>query len=219
MKIIRHYLELTPIQGMRSSQNPISCFHLPAPVINSEPLIYLWTLRFEGNHTYFRQCAAHKSIAADFSGVFRFWQHISSSDTGWEGNRILLQWLQSQIKKACPLFDFAPNNTTSATGITREGTKCVKWLFVVRRGKDVGELLVGEIKLILIQCDSQVHFVGERHQAVHLFHLSVYSLKDIAANCTWICLRREDLLDYYALPACKVYNLSVRNLHHSSPAL
>ncbi|KAL7870559.1 hypothetical protein SRHO_G00080560 [Serrasalmus rhombeus] len=51
-------------------------------------------------------------------------------------------------------------------------------------GSDEEGLLVGEIKLILVHCDSQVYFVVERRQAVQLVHLGVYSLEVAAETST-----------------------------------
>lgn len=41
-------------------------------------------------------------------------------------------------------------------------------------GKDKGELQVEETKLIMIHCHSEGKFVVERHQAVHLIHVSIH---------------------------------------------
>lgn len=64
----------------------------------------------------------------------------------------------------------------------------------------------GEIKLILIYCD----FVVERHQAVHLIHLGVCSLKEVAF---WFPLGKKSFL---SISHCQQ---SVWFISHSFPDL
>lgn len=59
----------------------------------------------------------------------------------------------NKIKEAVSRFDFASNKTIVANYVTVKDTRYKKGMYVIIGMSDNG-LLVGEVKLILINCDS-----------------------------------------------------------------
>lgn len=66
----------------------------------------------------------------------------------------------------------------------------------------------------------QVHkrddFVSEKHTSVKLSDIGVYCDLGVAQE-HYVCIKDEDLLDYYPLPAYNVYDQMLIALHHSFP--
>lgn len=102
--------------------------------------------------------------------------------------------------------------------MTVKGIKYRKGLYVVI-GREDDVLFVGEIKLVLIHSELQVYFVVKSCQTVLQVHMDVYLVHDIEQCSPFVCLRHEELLDYYPLPEHKVNGLSMLILHHSFPSL
>ena len=85
-------------------------------------------------------------------------------------------------------------------------------MFVLLGSSD-DELYAGEINLIIV-CHDCVHFVTEKHTYVKLRDMGIYSELGKAQE-HYVCIKHDDLLDYYPLPAYKVFDLSLMALHHS----
>ena len=84
---------------------------------------------------------------------------------------------------------------------------------MVLLGSNDEELNVGKINLVVVLQDS-VHFVMEKHTFVKLRDMGIYCELGVAEE-DYVCIKHEDLHDYYPLPAYRVNHLSLIALHHS----
>lgn len=84
-------------------------------------------------------------------------------------------------------------------------------------GQDDEGLHMGEIMLILIHCSDFVYFVVGRQQAVELADLGIHCLTEEVQESNYMCVKQEDLLDYYPLMGYKLNGTYVIIFHHSLP--
>jgi len=78
---------------------------------------------------------------------------------------------------------------------------------------------MGEIKLILIHCNDSVYFVVRRQLAVELVDMGIHILTDTVQDSNYMCVKQENLLDYYPLAQYKKNDTPVIIFHHSLPDL
>lgn len=80
-------------------------------------------------------------------------------------------------------------------------------MYVVLR-RDEGGLHVGGIKLILIHNSDIAFYVVVIQQAVELVDFGVHCLTEVDPGGNYICVRQEDLLDYYPFVEYKLFGAS-----------
>ena len=73
----------------------------------------------------------------------------------------------------------------------------------------------GRIELMLIQNCLEVYFVMEKCQSVPLVELGLHALVLQTEQTQMVCIKAEDLLDYYPLPAYRFHSVRVLSLHHA----
>ncbi|KAI9517794.1 hypothetical protein NQZ68_000963 [Dissostichus eleginoides] len=78
-------------------------------------------------------------------------------------------------------------------------------MFILLGNSDEG-LHMGKIMLVIVAHNS-VHFVSEKHTSVKLSDIGVHCDLGVTQE-DYVCIKHEDLLDYYPLPA---YNISSLN--------
>lgn len=199
--------------------------HYPELILKFGPLIRLWTLRFESKHTYFKQCARKlhnfKNLCSTLAERHQLLQAYLNAGSMFpplinihRGAEFHCDDYNADIQNAVSELTFSPRNTIVTNDVTVKGTQYRKGLYVVL-GTDEDVLLVGEIKLALIRA-SEVYLVLRRRQAV--LHMGVYLLDDLEQRSQFVCVRHEELLDYYPLPEYKVNGVSKLILHHSFPS-
>lgn len=120
------------------------------------------------------------------------------------------------IKVATAPFSFTHDTTVATNAVTVRGTKYKKGMHVVLGREDEG-LHMGEIKLILSHRSDCVYFVVGNQQAVELADLGINSLTEVVQESNYMCVKQEDLLDYYPLMGYKLNGTLVVIFHHSLP--
>ncbi|KAG1672406.1 Zinc finger protein ZXDC [Nymphon striatum] len=184
--------------------------HYPYLILQFGPLIHVWTMRFESKHAYFKRCVRYLQnfknlsktlterhqmlIAYRCAGSF-FPDEIVMKDS----IPLHLDTYSSTIQDTLGVFSF-----TSSDYITCElgymGTTYKKGNFLIT-GKEDDMIVFGEI-LYIIKCKNQmeIYFLLRAHQSVYDDALHVYSVS-CKNREAYICLKHEDLLDYYPLNA------------------
>lgn len=80
--------------------------------------------------------------------------------------------------------------------------------------QDEEGLHMGEIKLVLVHCNDSVYFVVRRQLAVELVDMDIHFLTETAQS-NYMCVKQENLLDYYPFVQYKMNDLPVIIFHHS----
>ena len=219
---MRH--DLFPNQPITPKHHYLS--HYPKLILQFGPLIRLWTLRFESKHTYFKQCARklhnfknlchtlavrHQLFQAYLGSGYLFPPTIQV-DKGLEFHR---STYSRDIQIATAGITSSPEDTLIAYDVIFKGTAYKKGMFVAVEHNDRG-FLFGRIELILVQNMAAIFFVMERCQSVPLVELGVHALlPEMSEEKDKSCIRAENLLDFYPLPAYKRHSLMVISLHHA----
>ncbi|KAG1673613.1 Zinc finger protein ZXDC [Nymphon striatum] len=184
--------------------------HYPYLILQFGPLIHVWTMRFESKHAYFKRCVRYLQnfknlsktlterhqmlIAYRCAGSF-FPDEIVMKDS----IPLHLDTYSSTIQDTLGVFSF-----TSSDYITCElgymGTTYKTGNFLIT-GKEDDMIVFGEI-LYIMKCKNQmeIYFLLRAHQSVYDDALHVYSVS-CKNREAYICLKHEDLLDYYPLNA------------------
>lgn len=74
-------------------------------------------------------------------------------------------------------------------------------------------LVIGKIVIILIQNHSTVYFLTEKCRTVFLHDVGIYGFTPVQ-GC-YCCVKQDDLIDYYPLPAYTFSDMAVIVPHHS----
>ena len=112
---------------------------------------------------------------------------------------------------SCP---FQSRSAVACNYVTVKGTDYRRGMYILLENSDQG-LLMGEIMLVIVVHNS-VYFVSEKHTFIKLSYTGVYCDLGVAQD-NYVCIKQEDLLDYYPLSAYNVYDQSIIALHHSFP--
>lgn len=223
---IQSRVELFPDHPLKPKHHYLC--HYPELILQFGPLIRLWTLRFESKHTFFKQCARKlhnfKNLCATLAERHQLLQAFLSAGSLFppviqveRGTEFYVSDYNESIKAATAAFDFTQNDTVATNEVTVKGTKYKKGMYVVL-GRDDDGLHMGGIQLILIHHNDSVYFVVERQQAVELVHLGIHCL-EVVEDPNYMCVKQEDLLDYYPLVEYKLNGTSMMIFHHSFPDL
>lgn len=203
--------------------------HYPELIIQFGPLIRLWTMRFESKHTYFKQCARKlhnfKNLCATLAERHQLLQSYLSAGNLFppviqvgRGNEFYTSDYNDNIKAATSAFSFTHESTVAANEVIYKGTKYKRNMYVVLNQDEKG-LHIGEIQLILIHCNESVFFVVRRQQAVKLVDMGVHCIVEKVEDSNYLCVKQENLLDYYPLAQYTMNDLPVIVFHHSFPDL
>lgn len=201
--------------------------HYPELIVHFGPLIRLWTLRFESKHSYFKECARKlhnfKNLCATLAERHQLLQAYLGEGSFFpqfiqveNGTDFFSDDYNERIRESVASLNFQSENTVAAHKVTFKGTTYKKDMFVVTGKHDEG-LVFGRIKLILVLNDSVVHFITENYMAVRLVDQGVHCLNSTPQETFFLCIKQENLLDYYPLPEYKVFGLSLIILHHAFP--
>ncbi len=224
---IQSRVELFPEFNLKPKHHYLC--HYPELIIQFGPLIRLWTLRFESKHTYFKQCARKlhnfKNLCATLAERHQLLQAYFSAGTLFppvvqvgRGDEFYAGDYNESIKAATLAFHFTHDSTVAANEVIYKGTKYKKNMYVALKQDEEG-LHMGEIKLILIHCNDSVYFVVRRQQAVELVDLGIHFLTETVQDSNYMCVKQENLLDYYPLAQYKMNDIPVIIFHHSLPDL
>ena len=112
---------------------------------------------------------------------------------------------------SCP---FQSQSAVACNYVTVKGTDYRRGMYILLENSDEG-LLMGKIMLV-IAVHNSVYFVSEKHTFVKLCDTGVYCDLGVAQD-NYVCIKQEDLLDYYPLSAYNLYDQSLIALHHSFP--
>lgn len=110
--------------------------------------------------------------------------------------------------------DFESQSAIACNEVTVKGTVYRKGMCVLLKSTDE-ELSVGKINLIIVLNES-VQFVTQKHTFVKMSDMGVYCELGVA-NEDYVCVKQDDLLDYYPLPLYKMHDTSLIAIHHSFP--
>lgn len=220
---IQFRVELFPEVPLKPKHHYLS--HYPELIVQFGPLIRLWLLRFESKHTYFKQCARKlhnfKNLCATLSERHQLLQAYLSAGSLFppvvqvsRGDGFYAGDYNNSIQASTAAFNVIQGSTLAANEVIYKGTKYKKSMYIAIKQDDDG-LHMGEIKLILIQCNDSVFFVVSRQKAVELVDKGVLLLTEIDKESNYICVKQEDLLDYYPLVQYKMNDLPVIIFHHS----
>lgn len=199
--------------------------HYPDLIIHFGPLIRLWTLRFESKHTFFKQCARKlhnfKNLCKTLAERHQLLQAYLSAGNLFppliqveKGTDFYVDDYNDKIRASVASCQFESQSAVACNNVTVKGTDYRKGMFILLGNSDEG-LHMGKIMLVIVAHNS-VHFVSEKHTSVKLSDIGVYCDLGVAQE-DYVCIKHEDLLDYYPLPAYNVYDQMLIALHHSFP--
>ena len=130
------------------------------------------------------------------------------------GTEFYVNDYNDMIRASVASFNFESESSVACNSVTVKGTVYRKGMFVLLGNSDE-ELYFGKINLVIVHHDS-VYFVTKKHTFVKLTDVGIYCELGVAKE-DYVCIKHEDLLDYYPLPAYKVFDLLLIALHHSFP--
>lgn len=199
--------------------------HYPDHIIHFGPLIRLWTLRFESKHTFFKQCARKlhnfKNVCKTLAERHQLLQAYLSAGNLFppliqveKGTGFYVDDYNDKIRASVASCPFESQSAVACNNVTVKGTDYRKGMFILLGNSDEG-LHMGKIMLVIVVHNS-VHFVSKKHTFVKLSDTGVYCNLGVAQE-DYVCIKHEDLLDYYPLPAYNVQDLMLIALHHSFP--
>ncbi|XP_070406925.1 uncharacterized protein [Nothobranchius furzeri] len=214
---------LFPIAPLRPKHHYLC--HYPSLIIHFGPLIRLWTLRFESKHTFFKQCARklhnfrnlcktlaerHQLLQAYLS-VGNLFPPLVQAE---KGTCFHVEDYNDRIRASVASCPFQLQSAVACNCVTVKGTDYRRGMYVLLQNTDDG-LFMGKIMLIIVE-HNLVIFVSEKHTFVKLCDTGVYCDQGVIQD-KYVCIKHEDLLDYYPLSAYNVYDQSLIALHHSFP--
>lgn len=131
-----------------------------------------------------------------------------------KGTEFYVNDYNDMIRASVASFNFESQSAVACNSVTVKGTVYKKGMFILFGNRDE-ELYFGKINLVIVLHES-VYFVTKKHTFVKLRDMGIYCELGVAQE-DYVCIKHEDLLDYYPLPAYKVYGLLLIVLHHSFP--
>ena len=197
-------LTLFPSQNLRPKHHYL--IHYPWLMYNFGPLIHIWTLRFEGKHTYFKRCIRNThnfvNVTATLANHHQMFQGYLLSTGLFDP---VLKWSEnsncysSDIVNVLAAQPIVLSKTYVCKSATYKGTCYLPGQYVVL-GKNELDLNVGKIILCAVY-EKKLYFVIRKMIACFQFRLGVYITKH--AEKQFISIPVDDLYDYYPLHAYK----------------
>ena len=129
-----------------------------------------------------------------------------------KGTTFCVDDYNESTKAATASYNFPHDTTVVTNAVTVKGTKYKKGMHVVLERDDEG-IHMGEIMLILIHHSDVAYFIVGRQRAMELVGLGIHSLTDHDSN--YMCVKQDDLLDYYPLMEYKLNCKSLIIFHNS----
>nr|XP_023659190.1 uncharacterized protein LOC111839475 [Paramormyrops kingsleyae]XP_023659191.1 uncharacterized protein LOC111839475 [Paramormyrops kingsleyae] len=213
--------QLFPDQSLKPKHHYL--LHYPQLITEFGPLIRLWTLRFESKHSFFKRCARKlhnfKNICKTVAERHQLFQAYLSAGEMFQpsvlfdkGTAFYVNDYSDKIRKAVVGLNLEFIDTVASHVVTVKGTSYKKGMYILL-GKTEEELEVGKIELVIVHHGS-VFFISEKYLFVKLSDIGVYCVLGTAQE-EFVCVRHEDLLDYYPLPAYEMCGMPIISLHHS----
>lgn len=197
--------------------------HYASLIIHFGPLIQPWTLQFESKHTFFKQCARKlhnfKNLCKTLAERHQLLQAYLSAGNLFpplvqveKGTDFYAEVYNDRIGASVASCLFMSQSAAACNYVTVKGTDYRRGMYILVENSDEG-LLMGKIMLVIVVHNS-VYFVSEKHTFVKLSDTGAYCDLGMAQD-NYVCIKQEDLLDYYPLSAYNVYDQSLIALHHS----
>lgn len=202
--------------------------HYPDLTLQCGPLIRLWTLRFEGKHSYFKNCARtatnFKNITKTLTEKHQLLQTLYSSGSLFGPEVSVVNGLpfhydlhNQNVMDAVKPFQFLHNSkhTLVTDSITVNAINYNSGMYVTSH-REGEQLICGEIKLILVHENTNPFLVTLPRKTKFLTDVGLH---EICANesetVVWNCIAISLLLDLYPMNAYVIgfYNFLV--LHHA----
>lgn len=189
--------------------------HYPSLILQHGPLMRSWTMRFESKHSYFKQCVRRlhnfKSVCSTLTEKHQLLQAYRCAGAYFP---IIMETKQAVSLDVDTYTDAVRDalvgiNACAEDQITYQltllGTTYRKGDYLpVEYDDNTCMLSFGEIIFILMK-NVDVYFVVRIHNTEFNPDLQVYLLcDDRNGNRRYACVKSEDLLDYYPLPAYKI---------------
>ncbi len=114
-----------------------------------------------------------------------------------KGTAFYVNDYSDKIRQAVVGLNLEFIDTVASHAVTVKGTLYKKGLYILL-GKTEEEFEVGKIELVIVHHGS-VSFISEKYLFVKLSGIRVYCVLGTAQE-QFVCVRHEDLLDYYPLP-------------------
>ncbi len=114
-----------------------------------------------------------------------------------KGTAFYVNDYSDKIRQAVVGLNLEFIDTVASHAVTVKGTSYKKGLYILL-GKTEEEFEVGKIELVIVHHGS-VSFISEKYLFVKLSNIGVYCVLG-SAQVQFVCVRHEDLLDYYPLP-------------------
>ena len=226
---IEEYIECRVKLFPKSNLKPKHHFimHYPDLTLQCGPLIRLWTMRFEGKHSYFKNCARaaknfknitqtlsdkHQLLQAFYSSGSLFGQSVSFDQGLPFHHELHSQKVAAAVNSFAELCNSGRTLVTESIVVNDISYRMGMYVFIKREE----QLVCGEIKLILIHdCNSPFLVTSVRSTRF----LSDVGLHDIcsteAETDIWICTPVHQLLDLYPLNAYAIGFGNFLVLHHA----
>ena len=233
--IIDEYLELRHSLFPNIKLRPKHHFlrHYPSLTLQFGPLISVWAMRFESKHSYFKQCARlcknFKCICYTLSNKHQLLQaYMLSSNTFFPPSLQISGHIQPFFRSAFSgdivtamekrHLDFS--ETSVCRKIIYKGTTYNTGSFLltgIQCDKDeTCHYQFGELILIVLVSESIPYFILKLTSCEHISKLDCYGISrsQHISSKKYKCLKCNELLDYYPLPAYATVDKYLLPLRH-----
>ncbi|XP_034246646.1 uncharacterized protein LOC117648299 [Thrips palmi] len=197
--------------------------HYPELVTYFGPLIRLWTLRFESRHVFFKQAAKcannFKNITKTLANkyvlnfAYKFTGYMFPSTVVYKEKDASPIVIADMKQEVVNIIEEDPSFQHILKSVDIHGITYSPGLWVLLGAKK-SDLIVGEILFILYD-GSKVKFVLKVCTAVN----SNQGYYSIETDEQFGSILKEDLVDYYPLPAYEYYGKQCLTLKHTCPFL
>lgn len=186
--------------------------HYPLLILIFGPLIRTWTIKFESKHSYFKKCVRYlhnfKSLCSTLSVRHQLKQAFRCSGAYFppasiEANQTLplhLDTYMPAIQEVLMEIGASPEDQVTSE-VTYRGTTYKKVFYVPINCPEYNIIMFGEILLMIIRGNEDVYFLLRVCQSEYNSDLHLYQLHHDGHRNKYVCLKSDDLADYYPLPA------------------
>lgn len=188
------------------------------------PLIRLWTLRFESKHSYFKRSARYSQnfINITFTlaqqhqmfQAYCFSGQMFPNDVLVDKGTLFHPYLYARnIQEAVKYLSPDTKQYVVTDQVCVFGTKYQKGQFLIVKTDGNGKWTFAKILLVLVQGD-EVHFVVKQYVSTFLPDYSIYRIAAGDDDLDVVCVKYNDVLDYYPLLSYKIlgsYFVTLKN--------
>ena len=179
------------------------------------PLIWLWTLRFESKHSYFKRCAR---LAQNWINItltlterhqllqaYCFQGHIFPDDVVVDKGTIFhLDLYAMTIQESVKCLDTDAKQYTVTDEVCVFNTKYKKGMFLIVQIDNLSEEWTFARILLVLVYQNEVNFVVKLYKSAFVADYGIYKITDTDIYTSLQCVNYDDLLDYYPLCSYKV---------------